>query len=229
MLFGPPLPPTATRTPPRRTTWPRMPMAPPLGAPDLVCLQLFPAVANVWLLIHTNQPWPKSDGTWCLIDMQPHRSSPQQPPGGAPEHPSRFLFLCPHPALQGSHLQRVKSQVPPPPCPQRPCRPALTPPLLPLPPSLFLKHTPGLYPRTLFSTLLSALTATLLPPSIHPLQRKHLPRPPPHLLSFHLDFLILYTVSSRKAEFCPPRAWNSVTQQGLKEHLGGAGGDDRGE
>lgn len=30
-------------------------------------LQLSPVVPNVWLLIQTNQPWPKSDGAWCLV------------------------------------------------------------------------------------------------------------------------------------------------------------------
>lgn len=34
-------------------------------------LQLSPVVPNVWLLIQTNQPWPKSDGAWCLVTHSP--------------------------------------------------------------------------------------------------------------------------------------------------------------
>lgn len=61
-------------------------------------------------------------------------SSPQRPPGGAREHPIKFRFLCPQPArTPTSPGEKPKSS----PRPQRPCRPALSPPLaLPSSPSL---------------------------------------------------------------------------------------------
>ena len=63
-------------SPPQTMTW----LQRQLGNPDLVCLQLFPVIPNIWHLIPTNQLWLKLagaerllplDGAWCLVTHGP--------------------------------------------------------------------------------------------------------------------------------------------------------------
>lgn len=69
--------------PPQGMTLLRMPTVLPSGTPDLVCPQFFPVVPTVWLLVQTNQLWPKLDGARCLVYTQLHRPLLPWAPGSA--------------------------------------------------------------------------------------------------------------------------------------------------